>query len=312
MLQQTQVATVIPYFERFISRFPTLQALAESDLDAVLHLWAGLGYYARARNMHRAAREIISQYGGAFPEVLEAVMALPGIGRSTAGAILSLSLGQRHPILDGNVKRVLCRYLALEGWPGSSKVQRVLWQWAESYTPDLRVAEYNQAMMDLGATCCTRKNPQCERCPLQPDCRADLDGSPEGYPHTKPRGPLPVRETRMLLIQDQRQVLLERRPPTGIWGGLWSFPECPVNCNLAEWTAQQLGMETATGETLPARRHSFSHFHLEIIPVEMGLMRPNLRVEENPDRIWYELDRPVPKGVAAPVAQLLELLRGRD
>ncbi|MCP4992882.1 MAG: A/G-specific adenine glycosylase [Gammaproteobacteria bacterium] len=312
MLQQTQVATVIPYFERFISRFPTLQALAESDLDAVLHLWAGLGYYARARNMHRAAREIISQHGGAFPEVLEAVMALPGIGRSTAGAILSLSLGQRHPILDGNVKRVLCRYLALEGWPGSSKVQRVLWQWAESYTPELRVAEYNQAMMDLGATCCTRKNPQCEQCPLLPDCKAALEGGPESYPHTKPRGPLPVRETRMLLIQDQRQVLLERRPTTGIWGGLWSFPECPVNCNLSEWTAQQLGMETATGETLPARRHSFSHFHLEIIPVEMGLMRPNLRVEENPGRIWYELDRPAPKGVAAPVAQLLELLRGRD
>ena len=226
MLQQTQVATVIPYYERFMARFPDLAALAEAPLDEVLAHWSGLGYYARARNLHRAARQAMAEHGGRLPETIDALQALPGIGRSTAGAILSLALGQRHPILDGNVKRVLARHAAVAGWPGKAAVQRTLWELAEARTPRRRVADYNQAMMDLGATLCTRARPACERCPVAADCRAREQGLQTDYPGPRPRRELPERQVQMLLVRDpQGRVLLERRPPQGVWGGLWCLPE---------------------------------------------------------------------------------------
>ncbi|MGD8746674.1 MAG: A/G-specific adenine glycosylase, partial [Gammaproteobacteria bacterium] len=222
MLQQTQVATVIPYFERFIARFPAIRELADADLDEVLHLWSGLGYYARARNMHRAARTVCEHHGGRFPEAFDEVAALPGIGRSTAGAILALSLGQRHPILDGNVKRVLCRHEGLEGWPGRPAVEKALWEISDRLTPDDGVAEYTQAMMDLGATICRRGRPDCDRCPVSGDCVARSQGRQQELPTPRPRRERPLRRTHMLLISDpDGRVLLERREPSGIWGGLW-------------------------------------------------------------------------------------------
>ena len=226
MLQQTQVATVIPYFERFVQHFPNVVMLAAARQDDVLSLWSGLGYYARARNLHRAARQLIEQYAGDFPDTLELVQALPGIGRSTAGAILSLSRGAPHAILDGNVKRVLARYHAVDGWPGKAAVARRLWQLAEFALPGERAGAYNQAMMDLGATLCTRARPRCGACPVQAGCAAFATQSPERYPGRRDRQPLPVRETCMLVLRDSRQaVLLERRPESGRWGSLWSFPE---------------------------------------------------------------------------------------
>lgn len=200
MLQQTQVATVIPYFERFMARFPDVRTLADAPLDAVLAHWSGLGYYSRARNLHRAAQQIRDRHGGVFPEDMDAIAALPGIGRSTAGAILAQALGQRHAILDGNVKRVLTRHRAIAGWPGQSAVERRLWEIAEAETPHARVADYTQAIMDLGAMVCTRARPRCGACPVADDCAARAAGTVSRYPAPKPRKTLPVRQTRMLLV----------------------------------------------------------------------------------------------------------------
>jgi len=217
MLQQTRVETVVQYYERFLGRFPSAETLAAAPLSDILKAWEGLGYYARARNLHRTARVVVAEHGGAFPRELGQVLALPGIGRSTAGAILSLACGQRHPILDGNVKRVLARCFAVPGWPGSGAVLDRLWSLSESCTPEQRVAEYNQAMMDLGATLCTRSRPACGRCPLAEMCEALARGEPTAYPEPKPRKPIPVRETRMLAVQNRTgEILLERRPPAGV------------------------------------------------------------------------------------------------
>ncbi|MGY8869166.1 MAG: A/G-specific adenine glycosylase, partial [Pseudomonadales bacterium] len=226
MLQQTQVTTVIPYFERFIERFPDVQTLANAEQDEVLHLWTGLGYYARARNLHKTAQIVATDYYGEFPQTVEALEQLPGIGRSTAGAVLSISTGKRAAILDGNVKRVLARFYALEGWTGSTANQKTLWEYAERNTPQKRVGEYTQAMMDLGATLCTRSKPSCPSCPLQNHCTALKLGRSSEFPHPKPKKKIPVKQTIMLLLQDeQQQTLLQQRPPTGLWGGLWSLPE---------------------------------------------------------------------------------------
>ncbi|MGB5257277.1 MAG: A/G-specific adenine glycosylase, partial [Woeseiaceae bacterium] len=225
MLQQTQVQTVIPYFERFMQRFASIDALASADQDDVLHHWSGLGYYARARNLHRAARMIVSEHGGVFPDDIDAVTELPGIGRSTAGAILSLSRDQRHPILDGNVKRVLTRHAAIEGWPGKTAVLKALWALADRHTPDDRVAAYTQAIMDLGATLCTRSSPAGARCPVMGDCTAYAPDTVTLYPGRKPKKEKPLRTTTMLIARTEARVYLERRPEAGIWGGLWSLPE---------------------------------------------------------------------------------------
>ena len=268
MLQQTQVATVIPYYQRFMARFPDLSTLAGASLDQVLQHWSGLGYYARARNLHEAARVVAERFQGRFPGRLEDVMALPGIGRSTAGAILSLACGQRHPILDGNVKRVLARFHAVDGWPGQASVLKRLWALAEEYTPVTRVAAYSQAIMDLGATLCTRSRPACGQCPLAADCEARAAGRQRDYPAARPRKALPLRRTRMMLLSNAAgEILLEQRPPAGIWGGLWSFPEIAHGQPLDAWCREHMGLGVRVIEEWPCVQHTFSHFHLEITPV---------------------------------------------
>ena len=236
MLQQTQVETVIPYFEKFMQRFPDIQTLAKASQDEVLQYWSGLGYYARARNLHKAAQQVRDENAGAFPEDIEAVVALPGIGRSTAAAILSISYNQRYAILDGNVKRVLARHGAVEGWPGKPKVAKQLWQFAEQYTPKTKNAEYTQAIMDLGATVCKRGKPNCSVCPVANDCRALALGLEKQLPHAKPKKILPVKDTCMLAITNENaDVLMQRRPNHGIWGGLWSLPEFANEESALAW-----------------------------------------------------------------------------
>jgi A/G-specific adenine glycosylase len=309
MLQQTQVAAVIPYYERFVTRFPDLVTLADADLDEVLGLWAGLGYYARARHLHRAARVVRDRQGGEIPLDIAVLQELPGIGRSTAGAILALAAGQRHPILDGNVKRLLARFAAVDGWPGQSRVLAALWALAERYTPVERVADYTQAMMDLGALVCTPRRPRCERCPLAVDCVAHVRGRELEYPAPKPRRELPVRATRMLLLRGaEGEVLLERRPPVGIWGGLWSFPECPPEADIADWCRERLGLEVTVGAPWSVLRHGFSHFHLDITPVPVTVTGPGRTVMEGEPQVWYNTRQPDDRGVTAPVRRLLAVL----
>ncbi len=314
MLQQTRVATVVPYFERFMHCFPTLGSLASASEDEVLRHWSGLGYYARARNLRKAARAVCEGHDGHFPERIELVQALPGIGRSTAGAILSLALGQRHAILDGNVKRVLARCFAVAGWPGRQAVAARLWDHAERQTPHARVAAYNQAMMDLGATLCTARNPACTECPLQDVCQACARNAQQDYPGRRPRREMPIRSTRMLIIRNTRgEVLLQRRPPTGIWGGLWSLPECPTAVDIHQWCREQFGVEARELENRAPRRHTFSHFHLDIQPVEVSTEGEASRLADQDQQIWCDRDAVVARGFAAPVARLIaECCEPRD
>ncbi|WP_455199462.1 A/G-specific adenine glycosylase [Kaarinaea lacus] len=313
MLQQTQVTTVIPYYERFMDHFPDLDTLANATLDEVLGLWSGLGYYARARNLHRAAQVIANDYQGTFPDQLEQVMALPGIGRSTAGAILSLSRDQHHPILDGNVKRVLARFFAVDGWPGTKKVSDSLWEFSELLTPKKRVADFNQAMMDLGASVCTRSTPTCSECPLNKGCLAIATGQQHLYPGKKPGKTTPVRQTQMLLVTNKKgEVLLQRRPPTGIWGGLLSLPEIPTDDDVVQWCESQLGFNIRQPERWPIMRHTFSHFHLDISPVQAHIDTPTDCVMEGGEWVWYnnsaENTAVIKGGLPAPVTKLLEQL----
>ena len=304
MLQQTQVKTVIPYFERFTGRFPDVKALAEAPLDDVLALWTGLGYYARARNLHRAARDVCEHHGGEFPTGFEAVTALPGVGRSTAGAILALALDLPYPILDGNVKRVLCRYHAVEGWPGKSAVQRKLWTLAERHTPKRRAGAYTQAIMDLGATLCTRSAPACEKCPLARTCAALSEGEPTHYPTARKRQRIPVREAVFLIItNDKDEVLLERRPSNGVWGGLWSVPECAHLPEIGPWCRRHFRAEAAGIQRDATIRHTFSHFHLEITPVRLRA-KDDHRVLD-PSMRWIGLEVLEQVGLPAPVRRLL-------
>lgn len=306
MLQQTQVATVIPYYQRFMARFPEVVSLADAGIDEVLHLWSGLGYYARARNLHRAAQVIRDEHHGRFPTGFEQVVALPGIGPSTAGAILAFATGSRHVILDGNVKRVLCRYHAIAGWPGQPTIEKQLWALAEQHTPLERVAEYTQAIMDLGATCCTRSRPQCAHCPLHPGCQARELQRVQDFPVPRPRKTLPVRTTTMLIICDANgSVLLERRPPTGIWGGLWSLPEWPQDDPLEHWCARRYGLAVRQATPGALLRHTFSHFHLDIQPLLLQASAKGHRVMERGDIVWYNTQQPDARGLAAPVERLL-------
>ncbi|NQX87855.1 MAG: A/G-specific adenine glycosylase [Halioglobus sp.] len=311
MLQQTQVNTVIPYFERFMARFPDVQALADAPEDEVLHLWTGLGYYARARNLHKAAREVTKMHGGQLPDTIEALCDLPGIGRSTAGAIASIAFGQRASILDGNVKRVLARYHRVAGWPGRASVDHQLWKMAERYTPDERCADYTQAIMDLGATHCTRRAPACDNCPLRDDCAGRLQGDQLRFPGKKPQKVLPVKSTCFLVARNREgQVWLEKRPTQGIWGGLWCFPEIssPAQGRLRSldlWHTEPVREEVQDGF-----RHSFSHYHLDITPVVIDLDTSTPPVMETPGRLWYNLRKPPQIGLAAPVATLLKQLAG--
>ena len=306
MLQQTQVATAIPYYQRFMARFPDLASLAAAPLDEVLHHWTGLGYYARARNLHQAAQRVQEEHGGVFPETFAQVAALPGIGRSTAGAILSLSLGQHHAILDGNVKRVLTRWLAEPGWPGDKKVEARLWQWAEQLTPQAGVSEYNQAMMDLGASLCSRSKPQCERCPLSDDCQGYASGLPTDFPHPKPKKKaLPQKQVYLLLLLQEGALWLEQRPPQGIWGGLYSFPEFATPEEAEAWLLRQ-GARDCSLTPLSPFRHTFSHFHLDITPLLAHCAHPlPARSMEGARQLWYNLSHPANVGLSAATVKLL-------
>ncbi|WP_267397790.1 A/G-specific adenine glycosylase [Pseudomonas sp. GM_Psu_2] len=305
MLQQTQVATVLGYFDRFMQALPTVEALAAAPEDEVLHLWTGLGYYSRARNLHKAAKTVVERHGGEFPRSVEALAELPGIGRSTAGAIASLSMGIRAPILDGNVKRVLARYTATVGYPGEPAVARRLWDVADRLMPRERVGPYTQAMMDLGATLCTRSKPSCLLCPVKLGCRAHLLGQETEFPTPKPRKTLPQRQTLMpLFVNDANAVLLQRRPSTGLWGGLWGPPEVADVAEL-EALAERQGLVIDERQALPGLVHTFSHFQLAIEPWLVQVDHRQHRVAEG-DWLWYNLASPPRLGLAAPVQKLLK------
>jgi A/G-specific adenine glycosylase len=310
MLQQTQVNTVIPYYERFMQRFPDVQALADAEEDAVLHLWTGLGYYARARNLHKTAKFIAGEHAGIFPGSVDALSALPGIGRSTAGAILALGSSKHAVILDGNVKRVLCRVHCVEGAPDQPKVQQVLWELAERHTPSERCADYTQAIMDLGATLCARTRPACGLCPLNAICEAHLRNRTADFPGKKPTKTLPVKGTYMLIFhhREAQQVLLEKRPPQGIWGGLWSFPETEDITSFDGALNGQLLSSPGDAKQWSPLRHTFSHYHLDITPVVIPLDRAHISIMENDRWHWYDLRSPAELGLAAPVKKLLSKL----
>ena len=320
MLQQTRVAAVIPYFERFTARFPDVEALAAAELDDVLVLWSGLGYYARGRNLHAAARVVATEHGGRFPVTFEGLVALPGIGRSTAGAILALALGLRYPILDGNAKRVLARYHAVAGWPGTPAVRDRLWELADRATPHQQVGDYTQAIMDLGATVCTRTKPACLVCPVAGGCRARAAGEPTAFPLPKPRRPYPTRETLLVVMRDPRgRVLVERRPPAGIWGGLWSFPEASRDLDhrdAADAAARRRGLRVRRLHALAPVEHGFTHYRLRAIPVVVCVEpRSDAVAEDGPGR-WLEADAAaaadVDIGLAAPVAAVLSRLEKEE
>jgi A/G-specific adenine glycosylase len=308
MLQQTQVKTVIPFFNRFMASFPTVYELANAPLDDVLHHWTGLGYYARARNLHKAAKHLVEHHSAEFPHTVEEVMQLPGIGRSTAGAILSLSRDIVAPILDGNVKRVLTRHGMIEGWPGKKTVENALWDIAEKYTPEQQVASYNQAMMDLGATICTRSKPRCEQCPVSKDCLAQRHGCQTAYPEKKPKKTLPVKQTFMLIPKFANKILMYQRPLSGIWGGLWSFYEFESETVLIQ-AAKSYQYVNGDLINLPAFRHTFSHFHLDIQPIILPLSRlPTLHVGETQTQ-WLDVFELEKLGFSAPAVKLLEQLK---
>ncbi|MFS1523233.1 A/G-specific adenine glycosylase [Microbulbifer sp. 2304DJ12-6] len=309
MLQQTQVSAVVPYFARFMNSFPTLEALAHAPLEQVLAHWSGLGYYARARNLHKCAQTVMDQYDGEFPRSLEALTGLSGIGRSTAGAIASISMGLKAPILDGNVKRVLARCHAVEGWPGRTAVANKLWQLAETYTPDTQGNLYTQAIMDLGATLCTRSKPSCRDCPLKKCCQAHAQGNPQEYPHKKPHQQKPTRSATMLLLEYAGEIYLEQRPTKGIWGGLW----CPPQSDSTQSWLKQRRWRAGKIQPLPPLRHTFTHFHLDISPVWVQLARAPAQVAKC-GAGWYKLrslNRPRAAqevGLPAPIVKLAKQL----
>ena len=311
MLQQTQVRTVIPYYLKFVGRFPDLAGLAEAPIDDVLAHWSGLGYYARGRNLHRAARLVVEQHGGELPRDIDALKALPGIGRSTAAAILAQAYGERHAILDGNVKRVLARHRLIEGWAGRAEVLRELWGQAEAATPARCVAEYTQAIMDLGATVCTRSRPRCAACPVDADCAARLAGRENELPTKRPRAPRPARAVTVLVVQTgDGATLLERRPATGIWGGLFSFPELGDEESAADWCRRRLGAESPRADALPIVEHAFTHFDLTLKPLRLTFASGPAAVMDGGNWLWYKAAEPLPGGIATPIGRILKTVTG--
>lgn len=294
MLQQTQVKTVIPYYQKFMLRFTSLNDLANSNLDDVLHYWQGLGYYSRARNLHKCAQILVNDFAGQFPDNLQQMQSLPGIGRSTAGAILSLAMAKPTPILDGNVKRVLARVFLVDGWYGQASVTKQLWQLSEQLTPSKHTAQFNQAMMDLGATFCSRSKPQCQQCPLAKRCLAYIQGKTQSYPHKKPTKKIPVKQTTLALtVNDDNQVQLIKRPPTGIWGGLWSLPETNHS-------------QSAT-QPIQSFRHTFSHFHLDIQIIHVQAFDPKKgsQIQDNQLLAWHNVDQLTALAFPTPIKKFL-------
>ncbi|MGD9841919.1 MAG: A/G-specific adenine glycosylase [Steroidobacteraceae bacterium] len=309
MLQQTQVTTVVPYYQRFMAKFPDVHSLAKAPLDTVLHLWTGLGYYARARNLHRAAQRLVQEFGGEFPREHAQVQALPGIGRSTASAILALSRDEPHPILDGNVKRVLTRCFAIHGYPGSKVIEAQLWQLAEMCTPQYRVADYTQAIMDLGATLCTRSKPRCSECPLSTRCLAFAQQLQTQLPTRKPKRHRPQRAACVLVVIDaQGLVLLEQRPPSGIWGGLWTSPQFDAEGLMIDWVQQYLPSYQSIWQKLNPIEHAFTHFDLQLQPYLFRLRQRPTSVADGDRYRWYDPQCPDDIGLPKPMLSILELL----
>ncbi len=313
MLQQTQVGVVIPYFQRFVTALPNLPALAAASLDDVLALWSGLGYYSRARNLHRAAARCVEHLGGELPDTFDALISLPGIGRSTAGAILTQAHGLRYPILDGNVRRVLCRWQGIRGWAGTTSVQARLWALAESLLPQdtadaaSRMADYTQAQMDLGATLCTRAGPACSICPLQSDCVAHREGMTAVLPESRPRKILPVRDAVVLLLRDQDdRILLSRRPPVGVWAQLWSLPEFASRDTAEQWLVHHFRIDLGVAAQLPIIEHGFSHYHLRLHPLVLPATRMRDAIGDTEDLRWQTTDTLHEVGLPAPIRKLLE------
>ena len=305
MLQQTQVSTVIPYFVRFMASFPTVADLAKASVDEVLHHWTGLGYYARARNLHKTAQLISFEMNQQFPNTVEELSQLPGIGRSTAGAIRSIGFKKPAAILDGNVKRVLARYAAIDGWPGKTAVHNQLWDVAELYSPDQHTQEFTQAMMDLGALLCTKKSPDCGSCPIARGCKAKAEGNQALYPGKKPKKLTPVRESIFLMLRNPHgDILLQKNPPAGLWGGLWVLPQIQQRKQL-EATCNQLGLSIKSEQLLEKQRHSFSHFHLDYQPLQVEVEESCDSINENNDLVWYNPENPLSLGMPAPIKALL-------
>lgn len=305
MLQQTQVATVIPYFNRFIKKFPDIQALAGADIDQVLSHWSGLGYYARGRYLHHTAQIVCARYDSKLPADKKKLMVLPGIGRSTASAILALAFGQTHAILDGNVKRVLARFYAVSGWTGTPAVEKKLWQLAENNLPQQNIADYTQAIMDLGAIICTRSKPECDICPVSEHCIARKQQAQQKYPAPRPRKTIPLRKTNFLLLKnDSDQVLFHRRPPTGIWGGLWCFPECSEDENIEQWLLSETGFSVSVIKRMPVIKHTLTHFRMEIQPVQLQIEQCQ-QIRDMDNYQWHLCDDILKYGVPVPVRKLL-------
>lgn len=302
MLQQTQVATVVGYYERFLARFPDVNTLAHAAEDEVLALWSGLGYYSRARNLHLAAQRVVAAHAGRFPPTAAALMQLPGIGRSTAAAVAALAYGERCAILDGNVKRVLARHAGIAGWPGDKNVENDLWQCAESRLPEQNLAAYTQGMMDLGALVCTRIRPDCARCPVAGNCVARAENRTDALPGARPKKTLPERQTQMLLLLDRGELLLEKRPAHGIWGGLWSLPEVDPAADCTRHCRQRWGYAVEAQHALPPLVHGFTHFRLTIRPVRLHLAP---RTTTPPGHVWLPLADVLDAALPAPVRKLL-------
>ncbi|MHB8352848.1 MAG: A/G-specific adenine glycosylase [Burkholderiales bacterium] len=307
MLQQTQVVTVIPYYQRFMVRFPDVTTLAAADEDVVLALWSGLGYYARARNLHHAAQKVAELPGARFPQDIAGLMALPGVGRSTAAAIAAFAYGHNHAILDGNVRRVLTRVFAVPGYPGNALVQKALWSLAESLVPTSQIEAYTQGLMDVGATLCTQRQPRCGDCPLRQRCQAHLTQTVSSYPTPKPVRLIPERTIRMLLIRRGEHLLLEKRPRDGIWGGLWSFPEATLEDDPVVSLKARWGMETLAQRELSPLRHAFTHYRLHIHPLCLSVDR-HYAPADGAGLLWLDRADVGQAAVPTPVRKILKLL----
>jgi A/G-specific adenine glycosylase len=307
MLQQTQVATVIPYFDRFVRTLPDVPALAAAPIERVLELWSGLGYYRRAHHLHAAAKRIVDDHGGRFPRDAATIATLPGIGRSTAAAIAAFAFGVHGAILDGNVKRVLARHRGIDGYPGTPKVETILWTAAEALLPATGIEAYTQALMDVGATVCTRTRPRCSACPVARDCVARRENRIDALPAPRPRRVVPRRAVRVLLFERGGEVLLEKRPPLGIWSGLWSLPEIALDADACAFAASRYGAETIVGAALAPLEHGFTHFTLTLHPQRVAVTRWPARAE-SPGVIWLPREEAIGAALPAPIRKLLRSL----
>lgn len=310
MLQQTQVTAVIGYYSKFMQRFPTIAALANATQDEVLQHWSGLGYYSRARNLHHAAQTIMDKHNGVFPQDFAIIQTLSGIGRSTAAAIASFAFNEVQTILDGNVKRVLARHFAIDGWPGTPKIEKELWLLAEQLLPQTDMVAYTQGLMDLGATLCTRSKPQCGLCPLNTSCAALQQQRVKQLPTPKPRKAIPEKYTTMLVLLEGDTVMLEKRPPTGIWGGLWSLPELELDADYTNIIQQRFGISAQSEAALPRLSHAFTHFKLHITPQPLAVIKRNSHASK-PGQVWMSIEDAISAAIPTPVRKILQSLHNK-